>query len=179
MHNSKPPSHVGVLLLNSQLRPVHYNTEAANILSYPKKPVDAPSLEAVLPDARFQLPNLCKSASPSVIGFTSGRRRYNCRVFLLDSGGRSESRLQPTMLVMLERESRQPVDITRWSDEFRLTDRERETVRFLLRGLTSKEIAREMRISPYTVKTFLRLVMVKVGASTRTGLVARILDKAS
>ena len=71
------------------------------------------------------------------------------------------------------------MDITRWSDEFRLTDRERETVRFLLRGLTSKEIAREMRISPYTVKTFLRLVMVKVGASTRTGLVARILDKAS
>ena len=38
----------------------------------------------------------------------------------------------------------------------------------LLRGLTSKEIADEMRISPSTVKSFLKLVMTKVGATSRT-----------
>ena len=179
MNNPRPPSPVGVVLLNAQLRPVHYNAEAAAILRYPKKSEDAPSLEAVMASARFHLANLTKSSSPSVIEFTSGRRRYRCRVFMLDSGDRSGSRSQPRVLVMLERESRHAVDITHWSEEFRLTDRERETVEHLLKGLSSKEIAHQMSISPYTVKSFLRLVMTKVGTSTRAGIVAKIFDRAS
>ena len=173
------PSRVGVLLLNSQLRPVHYNAEAANILGYPKKLGEAPSIEAVLPPTRFQLADLAKPTSPSVIGFTSGRRRYRCRVFMLDSSSNPDSRLQPRVVIMLEREAKQQVDITQWSNEFQLTGRERETVKLLLRGLTSKEIAQEMNISPNTVKSFLKLVMAKVGVSNRTGLVARVFDRAS
>ncbi|RPH61933.1 MAG: LuxR family transcriptional regulator [Acidobacteria bacterium] len=169
---------VGVLLLNSQLRPVHYNAEAASILGYPKKGGEAPTLDAVLP-TRFQLADLVKPTAPSVIGFKSGKRQYRCRVFMLDSSQDTNSRLQPRIVVMLEREPRQQVDITQWSDEFQLTSRERETVKLLMRGLTSKEIAQEMNISPNTVKSFLKLVMAKVGVSNRTGLVARVFDKAS
>jgi DNA-binding CsgD family transcriptional regulator len=44
----------------------------------------------------------------------------------------------------------------------------------LLQGLTSKEIAARMSISPNTVKAFLRLVMVKMGVSTRSGIVGRV-----
>jgi len=55
-----------------------------------------------------------------------------------------------------------------------LTQRERETVGLLVRGLTSKEIAQHMGISPNTVKSFLRLVMTKAGVSTRTGLIGRV-----
>jgi DNA-binding CsgD family transcriptional regulator len=44
----------------------------------------------------------------------------------------------------------------------------------LLQGLTSKEIAQRMGISPNTVKAFLRLVMVKMGVSTRSGIVGKI-----
>jgi DNA-binding CsgD family transcriptional regulator len=62
---------------------------------------------------------------------------------------------------------------------FQLTTRECETVKLLLRGLTSKEIASEMSISPNTVKSFLKLAMAKVGASNRAALIARILEKAS
>jgi DNA-binding CsgD family transcriptional regulator len=174
-------SRVGVVLLNSQLRPVHYNAEAASILGYPKKSQDAPSMDAVLPPTRFQLADLVKPTSPSVIGFMSGRRRYRCRVFMLDSSQNPDSRLQPKVVVMLEREARQQTqtDLTQWSNEFQLTTRERETVQLLLRGLTSKEIAQEMNISPNTVKSFLKLVMAKVGVSNRTGLVARVFDRAS
>ena len=170
---------VGVVLLNSQLRPVHYNAEAASILGYPNKSQDAPSMDAVLPPTRFQLADLVKSTSPSVIGFMSGRRRYRCRVFMLDSSHSPDSRLQPRVVVMLEREARQQIDLVQWSNEFQLTTRERETVQLLLRGLTSKEIAQEMNISPNTVKSFLKLVMAKVGVSNRTGLVARVFDRAS
>jgi DNA-binding CsgD family transcriptional regulator len=44
----------------------------------------------------------------------------------------------------------------------------------LLRGLTSKEIAQEMSISPNTVKAFLHSVMTKMGVSTRAGLIGRV-----
>ena len=60
------------------------------------------------------------------------------------------------------------------SDRFGLTARERETVQFLLEGFTSKEIAQRMKISPNTVKAFIRLVMVKMGVSTRSGIIGKI-----
>ena len=82
-------------------------------------------------------------------------------------------------MVVLDRVFTQPSDITRWSETFQLTSRESETVQFLLKGLTSKEIANQMNISPNTVKSFLKLVMAKVGASNRTGILAKILEKAS
>ena len=56
-----------------------------------------------------------------------------------------------------------------------LTPREQETIQLLMEGLTSKEIAERMKISPSTVKAFLRLVMVKMGVSTRSGIVGKLL----
>jgi DNA-binding CsgD family transcriptional regulator len=66
------------------------------------------------------------------------------------------------------------VKLTEIAERFGLTARERETVQYLLEGLTSKEIAQRMKISPNTVKAFLRLVMVKMGVSTRSGIIGRI-----
>ena len=179
---------VGVLLLDAQLRLVYHTAEAATILGYQRKQRDLP-LDAVLPAARLQLKNPAQvdsAASAASLEFTSGRRRYRCRAFLLDSGGNASGkssgyadRLQPKIVAVLERVSTQPPDLTRWSEAFQLTSRECETVKFLLRGLTSKEIADQMSISPNTVKSFLKLVMAKVGASNRTGIIAKILEKAS
>ena len=43
-----------------------------------------------------------------------------------------------------------------------------------MQGLTSKEIAVRMKISPNTVKAFLRLVMVKMKVSTRSGIAGKL-----
>jgi DNA-binding CsgD family transcriptional regulator len=176
---SQRSSRVGLLLLNSQLRPVHYNAEAANILGFPKKAGQVPSMDAVFPASLFHLDDLSKPAPASGIAFISGRRRYLCRVFLLDPTDSGANRHQPRVVIVLERGLKQPVDITRLSQEFQLTTRERETVEFLLKGMTSKEIAHQMHISPNTVKSFLKLVMAKVGVTTRIGLIARIFERAS
>jgi DNA-binding CsgD family transcriptional regulator len=170
---------VGLLLLNAQLLPVHYNAEAAHILGFPKKGRKVPSLDAVLPASVLKLESASPSAYTSGVEFMSGRRRYICRVFKLDPTGGSDQHLQPRVVIVLERGFRQPVDITKWSQQFHLTSRERETVEFLLKGLTSREIAQEMHISPNTVKSFLKLVMAKVGATTRTGLIASIFERVS
>jgi DNA-binding CsgD family transcriptional regulator len=83
------------------------------------------------------------------------------------------------LIVMLERKSNEVVMIAEIAARFGLTSREQETVQFLLEGLTSKEIAQRMKISPNTVKAFIRLVMVKMGVSTRSGIIGKIVGSRS
>ena len=59
--------------------------------------------------------------------------------------------------------------------EFRLTHRESQCVALLLQGMTTKEIAQVINLSPNTVKSFLRLIMAKMDVSTRSGVVGKIL----
>jgi DNA-binding CsgD family transcriptional regulator len=171
-------SRVGILLLNSRLRPIHFNAEASDILGYPRKVREAPPLDVVLPATRSQLTK-SGQAAPIAVEFASGRRRYVCRAFVLETSQGAAGRFQPKVVLVLERESKSPTDSARWSEAFQLTSRECQTVRLLLKGLTSKQIASEMSISPNTVKSFLKLAMAKVGASNRAGLVARIFERAS
>jgi len=48
-------------------------------------------------------------------------------------------------------------------------------VELLLQGLSNKEIANRMNISPNTVNTFFRLIMIKMGVSSRSGILARMI----
>jgi two-component system nitrate/nitrite response regulator NarL len=61
------------------------------------------------------------------------------------------------------------------SQQFNLTQRERESLQYLLQGLSSKEIANRMNISPNTVKAFLRLIMIKTGASSRSAVMGKVI----
>lgn len=54
-----------------------------------------------------------------------------------------------------------------------LTDREREILVLVARGLTNEEIGADLFISPATVKTHLARIMAKLGAHDRAQLVVR------
>ena len=56
-----------------------------------------------------------------------------------------------------------------------LTPRERQVLSFLADGLSNDEIARELHISPETVRTHVRNAMSKLDADTRTHAVANAL----
>jgi DNA-binding NarL/FixJ family response regulator len=45
----------------------------------------------------------------------------------------------------------------------------------LLQGLSDKEIAERMKVSPNTVKAFLRLIMLKMEVTSRAEIVAKIM----
>jgi DNA-binding NarL/FixJ family response regulator len=52
-----------------------------------------------------------------------------------------------------------------------LTDREREVMTHVAGGLTNDEIARQLYLSPATVRTHVSRAMTKLGARDRTQLV--------
>jgi ATP/maltotriose-dependent transcriptional regulator MalT len=55
----------------------------------------------------------------------------------------------------------------------RLSEREREVLVLVARGLTNKAIARELLVSQATVKTHLLHTYAKLGVESRTGAVTR------
>jgi len=57
-----------------------------------------------------------------------------------------------------------------------LTDREREIISLIAKGLSDKEIARALHISPYTVKNHVSSAMLKAGFTKRTQLVALLMQ---
>jgi DNA-binding CsgD family transcriptional regulator len=166
----------GFLLLDSRLRPVAYNSEGLRILSFPAKPESIRHLPQFLSDkVRSTLVSGGSLDSPVFAReCNSGHRIYSCRALRLDFDGTAHGKSSPvSFAVLLERHSSGEAALEVLARQFDLTARECETVALLLEGLTSKEIATRMNISPNTVKAFLRLVMLKMDVSTRSGIVGK------
>jgi len=163
----------GLILFEPGTNQASCNSEALRILAYPNSPADSRRLGSFI---REKLDSLFRSrvdadGGYAVAEFTSGRRHYRCTRHVLNVHG---LQAQKTVVILLERIASPDVTIQELCNGLRLTDREREAVALLIRGMTSKEIAQHMGISPNTVKSFLRLVMTKAGVSTRTGLIGRV-----
>ena len=160
----------GLLLLGPQKDLIAANAEAIRILCYPDKPDRRRQLSAIVAN-KISMELLRAAANGSTIAeFLSGRRRYICSAHPLDVPGRNKE----TTAILLERVSSPEVTLYGICQKYNLTAREREAMGHLLRGLTSKEIAQQMGISPNTVKAFLHSAMTKMGVSTRAGLIGRI-----
>ena len=172
------PSEAGLVLLDSSFRPVSYNAEAIRILTYKRDPREIHPLTRHMETQLRSLLDALRSSGRlrSVLGFQSGRRRYGVRIFTLNNHRKTSrsSGSNPAHALLLERRDRKFVDLRTAAQHFHLTPREQETLGFLVQGMTSKEIAKEMGISPNTVKAFLRLVMSKMQVSTRSGIIGKI-----
>jgi DNA-binding CsgD family transcriptional regulator len=159
---------VGLILLDASLKPIYCNSEARTILTYPN------TSGAIKMDLSQRIRSIIPTQpgiddSPTTTHFMSGRRRYLCRTFPLEAqttGGK------PNVAMTIERDGWMLYDLM---TRFQLTEREVEAVQHLALGLTSKEIAQRMHISPNTVKAFLRFVMVKMGVTTRSGVIGKLM----
>jgi DNA-binding CsgD family transcriptional regulator len=162
----------GFLVLDSSMNPIFVNQAAARILLHPQAVEKQRKLNDLLASKiRCTLwSGGSSSARGLVTKFQSGRRLYLCRAFRVHALADS----QPSVAVLLERGSAGSISLIQVSETFHLTTREQEVLQHLLEGgLTSKEIAARMGISPNTVKAFLRLIMLKMGVSTRSGIVGK------
>lgn len=164
----------GFLLLDTGLNLIAANDPALQILCFPSRSDRIKQPKVFLGDrVRTALVHSQHQGAPAFVKeFRSGKRRYICKSFKVDCDG--SYAVQPAFAVLLERDAAGSAVLPHIYEQFDLTQRERETVEFLLQGLTSKEIATRMNISPNTVKAFLRLVMVKMKVSTRSGIAGKI-----
>jgi len=173
--NKETPA--GLLVVDSGNRPVYANAEAFRVLAYPENPEKIKSSSSYLTEkiAPVVLNGEGTTGLPPVIDFVSGRRHYRCRSFVLESS--SNKPAAQTVGILMERVHQASFLVSGRGDQFHLTCREKETVGLLSEGLTSKEISERMRISPSTVKAFLRLIMVKMGVSNRSGILGKALRR--
>jgi DNA-binding CsgD family transcriptional regulator len=172
---SMAPSVNGFLLLDAGLNLIASNDPALQILCFPSRADRIKQPKVFVADrVRTTLVDHQHQSGPAFVKeFKSGKRRYICKSFQVDCNG--PYAVQPAFAVLLERDEASSYSaLTEVSEHYDLTQRERETVEFLLQGFTSKEIATRMKISPNTVKAFLRLVMVKMKVSTRSGIAGKI-----
>ena len=163
----------GFLLLDSSLSPLFVNRVAAEILSYPHRLETHKNLDDHLATrVRATLMTGGSSGFPTLVSeLRSGRRLYQCRSYRVNALAEKDS--QGCFAIILERGSNGSFSIARVTERFRLTTREQQVLQYLLTGLTTKQIASGMEISPNTVKAFLRMIMVKMGVSTRSGIVGK------
>jgi DNA-binding CsgD family transcriptional regulator len=171
------PSSHGFLVMDASLKLIYANAEAVNILVYPENPQKLKSLDSLLAEKIRTV--LLKQPSSPKAGFVaelrSGRRRYLCRAFSLNPYSKNSGD-QESLALQFERTRQVTLNGSQVAEKFNLTPREQQTLEYLIQGLTSKEIAERMHISVNTVKAFLRLIMVKMGVTTRSGIVGMLFE---
>jgi len=166
----------GLVIFDATGSPLWISSEAQRILAYPHSTNG--SSAAV---ARTRCSCLFRPAAADtpavdrlVAHVTSGRRRYFCRRVCLDAVSDGDGR--SAFAVLLERSRSWEALTAAIANRFHLSPREHESLALLGEGLTSKEMAERMRISPNTVKAFLRVIMIKLSVSNRSSIVGKVLD---
>lgn len=166
----------GVLLLDSSLNFIALDKAADAMLTQIGGREMSPYLNPPVPDQILDAVRRCKLSDTRATTATFRIRNdeYTCRVYCVNSISNS---LPPTLFVVqITKHLSEWEMLMHISRQYRLTDRELEALKGVATGLSGKELAAEMQISPNTVKSFLRLIMVKMGVSTRAGIVAKIRD---
>ncbi len=83
------------------------------------------------------------------VAFSSGRCTYGLRAFLLDNQPKGQP---PLVAVLLEQINPNRLDLRQAQRLFGLSPRETEAIQALQNGMTDKEIASALGISPETAR---------------------------
>ena len=162
---------VGLVLIDAWLNPVYVNSAARQVISHAlgKDQLSKTDLREAIRAKVVEIQDGGVRVETTLI---SGRRKYACRTLRLEREQSVGKRAYYALV--LERISRRHESLRRMVEQYGLTPREREIASLLAEGLTSKEIAQRLNISPYTVKGYLNFLMRKLGVTTRSGIVGML-----
>ncbi len=179
-NNSSSAARTGLVVVDPSYNLIASNMEAIQILTYPERPEKIARLEEWVSNRiRTRLVDRRLPSKDKLVSqFRSDNRTYICKSFPLNPAKKDAVAQLPSLVLLLERNSNGTITMREIAQRYGLTPREQETVGLLLEGLTSKEIAERMLISPNTVKAFIRLVMVKMNVTTRSGIIGKIAGSA-
>jgi DNA-binding CsgD family transcriptional regulator len=166
----------GLIVMDMTLQTIVFDRGAASILNR----TDAKDAKQ---DKDFCIPkeimDVIRSRKPAEVCSVKtrcriGKSEYLCRVHIVEP--QDGLLMQPIVVLHLERDSANDA-LNDLASSSKLTAREVEALKGIIKGLTSKEMGRRMNISPNTVRAFLRLIMIKMGVTTRGEVFAKIYAK--
>jgi DNA-binding NarL/FixJ family response regulator len=120
---------------------------------------------------RNNLPELFRVGARGVINMGTADIDLICKCILEVNQGHFWVSSRELDLVLQEFSRSFSLQIVNSNGQKLLTQRELEVVRLIADGLTNRDVAKELKISPYTVRNYLSQIFDKVGVSTRTELV--------
>ena len=174
----------GLLVMDLSLKPIAYDRGAGAML----KAQSCTTLQSEPPlfpprEVLEMVSNLNAYDQSSIkVNFRMGNSEYTCTSYLLEVQEKTQDQLDgkagPGAMVALYIEKiPSAIDaVSAVASKYNLTQREKEALSLLSMGFCSKKLAEKMNISPNTVKVFLRLIMLKMGVSTRGEIVAEIIQ---
>ena len=166
-----------LILTDAALKPIACNREAAVLLAAKTNLGARVELPSTLPREIAEAigDRTIKDLSSAKIALRIGNEDFNCRTYLMEGDDGA-----PSMLVLhIDRVCSVLDSVQAVAARCRLTGREQEVLEGIAAGLSSKELAEKMSVSPNTIKVFVRLIMIKMGVTTRGGIVAQILQSQS
>jgi DNA-binding CsgD family transcriptional regulator len=135
-----------------------------------------------LPDGRPELPDAVRSVAGRARRDSGGPVGHHPRSHVRGSSGRwlaiYASRIRETGEIAVIIEEARSVDVApHIMRDHGLSPREVQVTSLVLRGLSTRQIAAEMYLSPYTVQDYLKAVFTKLGVRSRRELVAWIYER--
>jgi DNA-binding CsgD family transcriptional regulator len=163
----------GVIVTDMALQPIALDSGAAAILSGEPVPGNG---SFRLPPVILDALNARKPGNGSVVRgqFRIEGITYSCCMHLVQSCNSTGA--EPMIAIILHKYFNVDDAVMAAAAEYSLTEREQEVFRGILMGETNKELAARMQRSPNTVKAFTRLIMIKMGVTTRAGLAGKLLN---
>jgi DNA-binding NarL/FixJ family response regulator len=168
----------GVIVLDTSGKILYINDEAQSILStFSLKDVDADaapdSLDGAIADLLKESLGSLSSPLAKCVYSPDNDSAYALRALPLR---KPEVKGKSCILVLIEGVTiHRKFDMDVVQKQFGLTRRETEVTFCLTKGLTNKEIANALSLSPQTVHDYVKQVMKKLGTSTRAGIVGKVL----
>jgi DNA-binding CsgD family transcriptional regulator len=167
----------GIVITDLHLKPIAFNNGAAVILNGSSPLSETAGRPVRLPPEVVEAITSRNGADVSVVRshFHKNGATYRCDAYRVQP--LSAELAQPVMALLLLKVLSVDDAIGVAAAGYGLTDREQEVFRGILMGDSTKELAARLQISPNTIKAFLRLIMGKMGVTTRSGIFGKLLDE--
>ena len=174
----------GVILLTTSMQVVYSNGEARAFSSRVApssngKPINGtlpPALSATCQEILAQMRRQTDRTALERVVVRRVLGQDSTPVQVLGFGIPDQEGLAHSHILLLLDECHRPAvsSTEQIKERFSLTDREEQTLRYLLKGWTNKEIANELRISEHTVKAHVKHIMQKTRVTTRSAVIAQV-----